>query len=129
MHDPWNPSPDEIREWAYTPGAMEPCQDWDLAIAWTGHERVLFELASDDSCLARRFILQILYLIVGDAVRSNFRSTDRIIIEGFIRRGTEYPHPDIARWQARSEELLRRPEVFDYDRWCCGGLVREDRND
>ena len=129
MKDPWNPSYDEIREWAYTPGAMQPCQDWDLAIEWTAHERVLFELASDEACPARRFMLKVLYLIVGDAVRSNFHSENRPFIEGFIRRGTEYPHPDITRWQARSHELLRRPELFDYDQWCAGGLAQEQSND
>jgi len=123
MLDPWNPTPDEIREWAYTPGALEPCQDWELALAWTRHERALLELASDESCPARRYILSVLYRIVGDAVRSDFRSPARPIIEGFIRRGDEYRHPDIARWQARSEELLHRPELFDYEQWCGGGLT------
>ncbi len=128
MRDPWNPSPDEIREWAYTPGAVEPCQDWDLALAWTRHEYALLELASDDTCPARRYILSVLYLIVGDAVRTGFRNTPRPIIEAFIRRATEYRHSDVSRWQARSEELLRRPELFDYDRWCGGGLAREESN-
>jgi hypothetical protein len=129
MHDPWNPSPDEIREWAYTPGAIEPCQDWDLALARTRHERALLELTSDNACPARRFILSVLYSVVGDAVRTGFRSTPRPVIEGFVRRAGEYRHPDLARWQARSEEVLRRPETLDYNQWCGGLLARNESDD
>jgi hypothetical protein len=57
MHDPWSPSPDEIRAWAYTPNAEEPCQDWDLALLWSCHEKALLECASDDACPVHDLIL------------------------------------------------------------------------
>jgi hypothetical protein len=128
MHDPWNPSPDEVREWAYDADAMEPWQDFDLALEWTRHEKALFECASDDTCPKQGFFLRVLYLTVGDAVRSNYRSAARPLIEGFIKRGDEHPHPGIQVWQQRSRELMKHPDQFNYEAWCAGGLVRNDRS-
>jgi hypothetical protein len=124
MPDPWKPTPDEIREWAYKRDAVEPCQDWDLALAWTRHEQALFECTADDHCPNRRFILGVLYLVVGNAVRSGFRTVARPIIEGFIARGDEFAHSDIRLWQQRSKELLQHPEMFDYQYWCAGGFAQ-----
>jgi hypothetical protein len=127
MHDPFNPSPDEIREWAYDADAVEPCQDFDLILEWTQHEKAILECASDDRCPKQNFFLRVLYHIVGDAVRSNHHSKLRPILEGFINRGDEYPHPKIQRWQKRSRELMKQPDRFEYEAWCAGGFVRNDR--
>ena len=66
--DPWNPSPGEIRAWAYDAESLEPCQDFKLALSWSWHEKALLECASDDRCPKRRYFLDVLYLIVGNAV-------------------------------------------------------------
>ena len=124
MHNPWNPSPDEIRQWAYTADAPDPCQDWDLALLWSGHEKALLDCAADDGCPNRVRVLGILYLIIGDAVRSDFSSRPRPIVDGLIDRGDEYQHPGIKLWQVRARALLRDPSSFDYEAWCCGGLAR-----
>jgi hypothetical protein len=124
MHNPWSPSPDEIRDWAYTPDAEDPCQDWDLALLWSGHEQALLDCASDDACPNRLRMLGVLYLVIGDAVRAEFRSRPRAIVEGFIDRGDQYRHPSIKLWQSRSRALLRDPSSFEYEAWCCGGLAR-----
>jgi hypothetical protein len=124
MLDPWNPSPDEIRAWAYTPGAVEPCQDWDLALCWSLHEQALLETASDDACPGRRYMIAVLYLIVGDAVRNGFRSRPCTVIEGFLARADAFDHPEIRLWQRRSRELLANPAHLDYALWCGGGLAR-----
>ena len=125
MDDPWNPKPDEIRQWAYTPGAVEPCQDWDLALIWARHEKAMLECAADDACPNRRYLLNELYKMVRYAVRDGFRSMPRPVIKGTIPRGDEYPHPDIRTWQARSRELLKSPESFDYETWSSYGLASD----
>ena len=125
MYNPWKPMPDEVRGWAYDPDTLEPCEDWDLALCWVQHQRVYLELASDESCPKRRYFLGVLYLMVGDAVHSGFRNRPRPIIEGLIEKGDDYPHPDIKRWQERSRQLLKHPELFDYKRWCAGGFANE----
>ena len=123
MNDPWQPSPDEIREWAKTtsdPWSEQPCEDWPLALTWTRHEQALLELASDDSCPSREFMLYILYFVIGHAVRDEFKSAPQAVIEGFVRRGSDYSHPDIQSWQERCWKLLRDPARFDYQKWCGG---------
>ena len=124
MINPWQPSPDEIRRWAYTVDAAEPCQDWDLALLWSCHEKALLECASDGACPNQIYMLGVLYLVIGDAVRTNFRTRSRPIIEGFLSRGDDYKHPVIRTWQERSRALLRDPSSFNYDEWCAGGLAR-----
>ncbi|MBW3542472.1 MAG: hypothetical protein KY476_19590 [Planctomycetes bacterium] len=126
MRDPWNPAPDEIRDWAYDADALAPCEDFDLALAWTRHEKALFECASDGRCPKRDFFLRVLYLIVGDAVRSNYRSIPRPIIEGFIARADDYRHLAIQVWQLRSRDLMKHPDRFEYNAWCAGGLLAND---
>ncbi|MDB5295286.1 MAG: hypothetical protein JWO31_1269 [Phycisphaerales bacterium] len=132
MLNPWNPSPDEIRQWAYADGVVEPCQDGDLALSWSGHERALLECASDERCPNRSYFVGVLYLIIGDAVRTGFSSKPRPVVEGFVSRGDEYGHADIRRWQQRSRSLLRCPSKFEYEQWCSGVLslsrwVTDDR--
>lgn len=118
--DPWNPSPDEVRAWAYTPGAAEPCEDWELALCWSRHEAALLETASDEGCPNRRYMLGVLYFLVGHAVRDGFRSLPRPMLEGFLHRADAYGHPDIREWQRRSRELLRDPSSLDQAAWCGG---------
>ena len=124
MNDPWNPSAEEVRDWAYNAEALEPCEDFDLALEWSRHERVLLECAADIHCPKKEYFLGVLYLIVGDAVRTEYRSLPRPILEGFIGRGNEYPHPTIQKWQHRTRELMKNPDSFSYDLWCAGGLAR-----
>lgn len=71
-------------------------------------------------------MLGVLYLIVGDAVRSDFRTRPRPIVEALIDRGDDYKHPEIRRWQQRSRELLLDPTLFDYMLWCGGGHAGVD---
>lgn len=126
MNDPWQPTPDEVREWANNttdPWANEPCEDWPLALTWSRHERPYLELASDESCPSRDYMLFILYFVVGHAVRDEFKSTPQPVVEGFIRHGDDFPHQNIREWQHRSRELLNQLETFDYKQWCGGGLV------
>ena len=124
MRDPWNPSADDVRAWAADPVATEPCQDWDLALSWARHDGTYLRLASDDACPNRRFLLRVLYLIVGDAVRTGYRSATRIDVEALLARGAGHRHPDVRLWRERSHDLLAHPEAFDYDDWCAGGLAR-----
>jgi hypothetical protein len=124
--DPWNPSSTEIRAWAYSDAPEEPCQDWDLALSWVGHERDYLELAADPACPTREFFLHILYLMIGDAVRSEFKLRPEQIVRGFIELAADSTSPEVRLWRERSLRLLKHPEEFSYDDWCGGGLVRSD---
>jgi hypothetical protein len=124
IDDPWHPSSSEVRAWAYDASARDPCEDWDLSLAWARHERDYLELASDPNCPKRQFFLQVLYLIAGDAVRNEYKATPEAVLRGFLAAAESYPNPDVQLWRARTLGLMQNPETFNYDDWCAGGLVR-----
>jgi hypothetical protein len=123
MDNPWNPSAEEVRAWARDPEAVEPVEDWQLALSDARHDALYLELAADDSCAAQRYLLGVLYLIVGDAVRTDFRSAARDDVEALLVRANAYQHPEVRVWQRRSRDLLAGRLAFDYDSWCAGGLA------
>ena len=108
--DPWNPTSAEVRAWAYTPGAMYPCEDWDLSLSWIGHERDYLEFASDSACPNREFFLHVLYLMVGDVVRTAYRNVPEPVLKGFIDLGKNADNEDLLLWHKRS--LLVSPLYF-----------------
>jgi hypothetical protein len=125
MKTPWNPTNDEVRAWAYQRDPVEPVQDWDLGLSIARHDKVYLDLVSDQACPARQYLLRVLYLIVGDAVRTGFRSADRGDIDALLVRAGAYADSDIRRWRERSRDLLAHPEKFTYDAWCAGGLAHD----
>lgn len=121
MHDPWNPTTPEIREWAYSTDAVEPCQDWDLALSWAQYVPVYIEFVADPRCPSRDYFLHVLYFMVGDAVRTEFRNTPRPIVEGWLEKHSEFLCAELSLWADRSWKLLRDPASFDYEYWCGWG--------
>lgn len=122
--DPCNPTAEELRIWA---GSREqfPLQDWDIIIAADDAKMLLFlELAADEQCLKHGTFLRILYLVVGDAVRSGWRAHDRARIEALISSGAAHSRPAIKLWASRAQALIEAPETFSYAAWCDGGLAR-----
>jgi hypothetical protein len=122
--DPWNPSSSEVRAWAYTAGVEQPCEDWDLALAWARHERDYLAFAQDPVCPQRDFFLHLLYFIVGDAVRKDFRTVAEPVVRGFVDRAADSASVRLQLWRRRALGLLARPQEFDYAAWCGGGLAR-----
>lgn len=125
MRGAHDPTPEQIRAWAATPAAVEPVQDWHLVISWLPYEQLYLELAADDGCPNRRYFLALLYLMVGDAVRTQFRARPEHAVLYLLECGRAFSHPDLDAWLRRSRQLLRRPETFDYDAWCAGGLAAD----
>ncbi len=105
--DPWNPSSSEVRAWAYAPDGMQPCQDWDLSLSWGGHERDYLEFAADPACPSQRFFLHVLYLMVGDAVRSGYHSVPEATVRGFIDLAAHHQSPELRLWRERALILLK----------------------
>jgi hypothetical protein len=119
--NPFDPSDDELRHWAQS-GRDWPVEDFDLMVATCDRAPLLLELASTP---AREFALRCLYLIVGDAVRSNFGTSSRAEIETMLTDATGAAATDrgVSRWIAESRSLLGQPERFDYALCCDGGLA------
>ena len=119
--NPFDPSDDDLRQWARS-GLPAPVEDFDLMVASDHRAPLLVELASSP---AREFVLRCLYLIVGDAVRSDFNTSSRAQVEAMLAdaEGAASTDPGIGRWIAESRVLLQHPERFDYELWCDGGLA------
>jgi hypothetical protein len=127
---PVDPTPDEIRAWAYQPDSVtlqSMPADWDLLVANDRLVLTLFSLAMDTACPARRFALHCLYIYAADAIRTAFRAHPkrrlRKLVEQAEREGDEL----MTTWAHNTRMLLARPELFDYHDWCEGGLVRQSR--
>jgi hypothetical protein len=75
----------------------------------------------------RPFFFRRLYLVVGDAVRTDFHTASRSGLEDALTRAGNTARVDaaLAKWVRDSRELIAHPERFDYSAWCDGGLARE----
>jgi hypothetical protein len=129
MRDPHNPTDYELRAWAAEPGAVEPVQDWDVMIAGLPHPALYVEMAGDYGCPNRAYFLRVLYLLVGDAVRTEFRVRSRDEVLTLLERSRRVRHPAVQAWRHRARALLDDPSTFDYDAWCAGGLARGETPD
>jgi hypothetical protein len=126
MRDPINPFRDEIHEWAYNPIAEEPVQDWDLHLAHLRDHDLFIELAADHACPNQDYFLRLLYLIIGDAVRTDYSTETRDTIEALLDQTHAYPRHAFHLLRQRSRELVANPKLFDYNLWCAGQWVTQD---
>lgn len=128
--NPVDPSPDELRRWAYDPNSVPLSQmpaDWDLLVSGDHLVKTLFELALDTTCPARRFALHCLYIYAGDAIRTGFKAHPQRRLRKFVERAEEEGDDLMRAWAHNTRVLRGRPELFDYHDWCEGGLVRHGR--
>jgi hypothetical protein len=126
VKDPWNVTVEELRVWAADADAPWPDQDWNLAVARDDLSPEVLRLAADPACPNRTFFRGVLYLFVGDAVRTKWRAFDRTMIAALLDEGDRCVDASIQRWVARSRELIEHPDRFEYEDWCAGGLARRD---
>lgn len=122
MRSPHASLPEDIRTWAYQEDALEPVQDWDIILSWNPIDLYL-DLAEDPNCPSQLYFLKLLYLIVGNSVRQNFRDRSKDDLREFIQRGTSNSPYCIHLWARRSLQLLQNPTQFVYADWCAGKLA------
>jgi len=126
MRSQYNPTAEDVTRWAYDASAAAPLQDWDLILSHTPYEPLFLKFASADDCPKREYFLSVLYLIVGDAVRTHFRTRSREDVERLLSLAEqEFPAYWVHLWVERSRELLAKPDSFRYDDWCAGKLAGE----
>lgn len=128
--NPVDPSPAELREWAYQPDSVPletMPQDWDLLVAGDHLIGTLLELALDPTCPARRFAQHCLYIYAADAVRTNFRAHPRRRLRKLVDQAEREGDEQLRIWAHNARVLEAHPRLFDYHDWCEGGLVRNPR--
>lgn len=122
---PYQPSGDEIQKWAADPFAAEPIDDWNLILAQQPHTELYLRLAASPKCPKALYFLSLLYLIVGNAVRSDYATKPRCEIEHLlVVADSDFPAPRIRLWAKRSVALIANPSLFNYTDWCGGALAR-----
>ncbi|WDZ86129.1 hypothetical protein [Micromonospora cathayae] len=128
--NPVDPSPAELRAWAYHPDSVPLTsmpQDWDLLVSGDHLVTTLFELAMDTACPARRFALHCLYIYAADGIRTGFRAHPKRRLRKLVEHAELTGDHLVRTWAYNTRVLLERPDLFDYHDWCEGGLVRENR--
>jgi hypothetical protein len=124
--DAYNPTAPEIRAWASLPDAYFPVQDWDIIVASEPtHDGLVLALAQDRLSPNRRVFLHILYLIAGDAVRTNWNTRSRDQLENVLRQASRSTDEEVRLWAERTSALCANPASFDYEKWCGGGYLRD----
>jgi hypothetical protein len=128
FHDAVNPTDEEVIRWANIKGANYPpemSQDWDICITEPRRADLFLRLASDEKCPNRKFFLACLYLLIGDAVRTNGHTWSlEEASQWLMRQSTNYPK-DVVTFFQKAGTLLMKPETFDYNKWCWHGHAYE----
>ena len=106
-----DPTRDEIRAWAYS-GALEPMQDWDIIIAELDNLELLLDLAGDESCPARRYLLGSLYCAVGQSDNDDPRLRTVVTLAEASSDGS------VSAWGRRARHVFDYPSAFNRDDWC-----------
>ena len=125
MRDPWNPRKHELRVWAYDPEASWPDQDFDLSVAELCFSELILEFANDDSCPKKEFFLSCAYILIGDAVMTEYGFRTKEDVEGFLIEVNAIKNERMSLLYNRAIELMNNPPSFDYDLWCGEGYVNQ----
>jgi hypothetical protein len=129
--NPVDPTPAELRSWAYNPPdslrvqGMPP--DWDLLVCTDRLIGTIFDVAMDNTCPTRRFALHCLYIYAADAIRTTFRAHPKRRLRRLVEQAEDDGDELMEMWAHNTRVLLALPELFDYHDWCEGGLVRAPR--
>ena len=127
--DAFNPTDEELTEWAFTEGATYPdeiSQDWDLVITDFDRADLFIRLANDLDCPKRKFFLACLYLLIGDCERTEAGKRNIPQAKALLANINVTLVDDLALWQQRSLDLLDKRIKFNYQKWCLGGLAYRD---
>lgn len=115
MIDPWNPTQEEIKEWAYDKNAV--CeQDWELAVYDFKNIDLILEIVNDKNCPKRRFFLRCLYVFSGDIVRCG-RELEIQKLRIAIEKASIFTEVWIVNWVKRTLNLLSDPSRYSYEYW------------
>ena len=123
MREPINPTREEIREWAFLHEPMEPEQDSGLHLAHLREFDLYVELAANDDCPSWGYFLRLLYFVVGDAIRTEYRTTSENDIHKILSLTEKHPKHRFHLFRQRAVALIANPQTFSYDEWCAGMLA------
>ena len=126
--DSWNPTEQEIIEWAHDPSAGWPDEDWDMCVSARENLDLIFQLA-DEACPQAEFFVHCLYMRVGGF--ASFAAADASVISNgeidmLIAKAATSHNLAVRRWGERSRAFLADPDAFDRKSWVKGGWALDD---
>jgi hypothetical protein len=68
-----------------------------------------------------------MYIYAADGVRPNATSQRKRRLKKYVERAEEVGDEPMAMWAHNCRVLMTRPELFEYEDWIEGGLVRHPR--
>lgn len=122
MKNPLEPTPAEIREWAYNAESREPQQDWDVSLARGATPETVeafLDGASDDACPQQTYFLHVLYLTLAEAHRRGTLALDawRPQYGRFVDLAKNRAHPKIKEWRFKARRLLDQRGAGSVPEW------------
>jgi hypothetical protein len=115
----------ELLAWVDGDDEMWPYEDFDLCVTAPQTADLLLDLAAEGDAARLRFFLRCLYLLAGDAVRTNYSAFSRQDLLRLVERAQEARRPVVRGWANDVVQLMTKPSTFDYSLWCDGGLARQ----
>jgi hypothetical protein len=123
MQDIWHPTEAELRQWANDHEAIWPTEDWDLVVSVVDRGVLFLEFAADINCPNGDFILNCLYILVGDAVRTSGHAHSFENVKTLIELGQQSSISELRHWADQSRKLILHGPKFDFHAWYgCGDI-------
>lgn len=112
--DPYEPTKDEIKAWAYTDDSS-PVEDFELLV--DDDPYFSLELASDEKCPKKNFFLGSLYVWAGDCVKNKLNLD---VLTKWLEVASKSKDNRIKKLVERARRLLSGEEKYDYNKWGIG---------
>jgi hypothetical protein len=114
-----------ITKWAYQKSKHNFIPMWDETITTIENADLLLQLASDQQCPQRSFILKCLYTLVGTSV-SKHVPINITKINILLDKANSSSDTIIINWVNRSRLILKDLRKYDFVEWCQGGFSEKD---
>lgn len=121
MKDIYNPTNEEIRQWAYEADAAYPTQDWDIIVFHDVSEedddfnRLILELASDPDCPSQHLFLGYLELMTHNfvGIKKGCREKKLAKITMLIEMAEKSTIPEVLEWAQKAKKGIE-DKSFSY---------------
>lgn len=118
--NPYCPTEEELRDWAYSPDSVEPVQDWGLVLSWQmdrGLLRRCVQFADDGHCPQAAFFLDVLFQWVDGVVRGNDFAERRGMYDEWLDVAKGLADPVVKRWRHHARMIFQGLQTFDRQNW------------
>jgi len=124
MQDVFNPTNQEIREWAYSNGSY-PEEDWDIVVFHDvtddGLTALILDIATDKNCPKQKTFVHFLDIITGAVVRyaaeKGYNEEELKKLNTLIADAEKKSSPLVIDWANRTKQIIQFPERFRYKDW------------